>query len=75
MQTAAGKYTSKFKKGCINIDTMGGKKADILKDDVQAYVRELISKEFESGDNEDKAPSGNRKLNQGELWNQQNIAV
>ena len=33
------------------------KMADISKDDVQTYVRELISKEFESINNEDKAPS------------------
>jgi hypothetical protein len=44
--------------------------ADISKDDVQTYVRELISKEFES--NKNKAPSDNRKLNKGELWNPQN---
>ena len=49
--------------------------ADILKDDVQTYVRELISKEFESINNEDKAPSDNRKLNQGEHRNQQNRPV
>jgi hypothetical protein len=49
--------------------------ADILKDDVQAYVRELISTEFESGNNEDKAPSGNRKLNKGEHGNGQNRPV
>jgi hypothetical protein len=29
-QTAAGKYTSKLKKGCINIDTMGGKNGRYL---------------------------------------------
>ena len=46
--------------------------ADIFKDDVQTYVRELISKEFESNNNEDKAPSGNRKLNQNEHRDQQN---
>jgi len=49
--------------------------ADILKDDFHTYVRELISKEFGSSNNEDKAPSGNRKFNQGEHWNQQNRSV
>lgn len=49
--------------------------ADILKDDVQTYVRELISKEFESSNNEDKAPSYNRKLNKGKHRNQQNRPV
>ena len=49
--------------------------ADIFKDDVQTYVRELISKEFESSNNENKAPSDNRKFNQGELRNQQNRSV
>jgi hypothetical protein len=46
--------------------------ADISKDDVQTYVRELISKGFESNKNKNKAPSDNRKLNKGELWNPQN---
>ena len=32
----------------------------ILTSDVQTYVRELISKEFGSVDNEEKAPSENR---------------
>ncbi len=49
--------------------------ADILIDDVQTYVREMISKMFESGKNENKAPSGNRKLNQGEHLNQQNRPI
>jgi hypothetical protein len=49
--------------------------ADIMKDDVQAYVRELISEKFETITNEDKAPSENRKLNQGEHRNQQNRPV
>ena len=46
--------------------------ADILKDDVQTYVRELISKEFGYSNNEDKAPSDNRKFNQDEHRNQRN---
>ena len=49
--------------------------ADILKDDVQTYVRELISKEFGSNNNEDKVLSGNRKFNQGEHRDQQNRSV
>ena len=51
------------------------KMADILKDDVRTYVRELISKVFESDNNEDKAPSGNRKLNKGEQRDGQNRPV
>ena len=49
--------------------------ADILKNDVQTYVRELISKEFESGNNENKVPSDNRKLNKREQRNGQNRPV
>ena len=49
--------------------------ADIFKDDVQNYVRELISEKFEAINNEDKAPSDNRKLNRGEHRNQQNRSV
>ena len=51
------------------------KMADILKNDVQTYVRELISKEFESINNEDNAPSDNRKLNDDEYRNGQNRSV
>ena len=43
---------------------------DILKDDVQTYIRKMISKEFEVLNNEDKTPSGNRKSNNIEHWNQ-----
>jgi len=49
--------------------------ADILKDDVHTYVRELISKEFESNNNEDKAFSNNRKSNMGDHRNQQKRSV
>ena len=49
--------------------------ADIMKDDVQAYVRELIAKEFESINNEEKVLSDNRALNAGEHRNQQNRPV
>ncbi len=45
---------------------------DILKDDVQTYVRKMILEEFESNNNENKAPSGNRKSNKDELRNLQN---
>ena len=34
---------------------------NILTSDVQTYVRELISKEFRSVNNEEKAPSENRR--------------
>ena len=34
---------------------------NILNYDVQTYVRELISKEFKSFNNEEKAPSENRR--------------
>jgi hypothetical protein len=46
--------------------------ADILKDDVQTYVRKMILEEFESNNNENKAPSGNPKSNKDELRNLQN---
>lgn len=49
--------------------------ADILKYDVQTYVRELISKEFGSNDKKYKAPPDNRKLNEGELRKGQNRSV
>jgi hypothetical protein len=49
--------------------------ADIFKDDVQTYVREMILREFDSGNNEDKALSDNRKTNKGEHRNQQNRPV
>jgi len=52
-----------------------GKMSDISKDDVQTYVRELISKKFESINNENKALSDNRKLNKGEHRNPQNRPV
>ena len=45
--------------------------ADILKDNVQTYVRELIAKEFESINNKDKFSSDKRKLNKGEQRNEQ----
>ena len=51
------------------------KMADILKDDVQTYVRDLISEEFESINNEDKSPSDKRKLTQDEHLNQRNRPV
>jgi len=38
-----------------------GEMTNILTYDVQTYVRELISKEFGSVNNEEKAPSENRK--------------
>jgi hypothetical protein len=46
--------------------------ANIIKDDLQTYIRKLISKEFESSNNEDKASSDNRKINTGEHRNEQN---
>ena len=49
--------------------------ADISKDDVQTYVRKLISKEIESINNENKVLSDNRKLNKGEHRNPQNRSV
>ena len=39
-----------------------GKMINILTNDVHTYVRELISKEFGSGNKEEKAHSENRKL-------------
>ena len=49
--------------------------ADLLKYDVQTYVRELISKEFGIINKVDKADSGNRKLNEDEHQYQQNRSV
>ncbi|MGA7145831.1 MAG: hypothetical protein WBY47_15130 [Desulfobacterales bacterium] len=46
--------------------------ADILKDDVQTYVRKMILEEFESNNNENKAPSGSPKSDKDELRNLQN---
>jgi hypothetical protein len=43
----------------------------ILTDDVQAYVREMISKEFGSVNKEEKAHRENRKLINSENHNQQ----
>jgi hypothetical protein len=51
------------------------KMADILKDDVQTYVKDLNSEEFKSINNEDKSPSDKRKLTQDEHLNQQNRPV
>jgi len=48
---------------------------DILKSDVQTYVRELISKEFKFTDYEDNPSSDNRKLNMDKLRNGQNSSV
>jgi hypothetical protein len=45
--------------------------ANILTSDVQTYVRELISKEFGSVNNEDNAPSEDRKLMNREHQKQQ----
>ena len=44
---------------------------NILTYDVQTYVRELISKEFGSGHNEEKAPSENRRSLNSEHQKQQ----
>ena len=44
---------------------------NILTNDVQTYVRELISKEFGSVNNEDNAHSENRKLINREHQKQQ----
>lgn len=49
--------------------------ADILKDDVHTYVRELISQEFKFCSNEDYAPSDNRESNMDEHRNGQNRPV
>lgn len=40
--------------------------ADIVKNDVQTYIRELISKEFKSNNHQDKAPADSRTLNKAE---------
>jgi hypothetical protein len=48
-----------------------GKMTNILTYDVQTYVRELISKEFGSANNEEKAHSENRKLINSEHQKQQ----
>jgi hypothetical protein len=47
------------------------KMTNILTCDVQTYVRELISKEFGSVNNEDNGPSENRKLMNREHQKQQ----
>lgn len=47
-----------------------GKMTNILSYDVQTYVRELISKEFGSVNNEEKAPSENRRSLNSEHQNQ-----
>ena len=44
---------------------------NILTSDVQTYVRELISKEFRSVNNEEKAPSENRRSFNSEHQKQQ----
>ena len=49
--------------------------ADILKYDVQTYVRELISKEFGSNNKEYKVPLDDRKLNEGEHRKGKNRSV
>ena len=46
--------------------------ADILKDNVQTYVRKLIAKELESINNKDIFSLDKRKLNKGEQRNEQN---
>jgi hypothetical protein len=55
-------------KVCISIKAIGGKMADILKDDVPTFVRDLISKEFESN-NKEKGFSDKRNVNPSELKN------
>ena len=45
--------------------------ADILKNDVQTYVRALISTAFESNDSKEKTPLDNLKPNRAELRNGQ----
>jgi hypothetical protein len=49
---------------------------NILNYDVQTYVRELISKEFGSVNNEDNAHSENRKLinREHQKWQKQTAA-
>ena len=49
--------------------------ADILKNNVQAYVRELIAKAFESSNNKDKSSSDKRNVNKSEQWNAQNRPI
>ena len=49
--------------------------ADILKDYVQTYVRELILEVFGSSDNEDNASSNNRKAREDDQRNQENRPV
>jgi hypothetical protein len=44
---------------------------NILTNDVQTYVRELISNEFDSGNKEEKAHSEDRKLISSEHLKQQ----
>ncbi len=44
---------------------------NILTNDVQTYVRDLISNEFDSGNKEEKAQSENRKLIKSEHQKQQ----
>ena len=48
-----------------------GEMTNILTYDVQTYVRELISKEFGSVNNEEKAPSENRRSLNSEHQKQQ----
>jgi hypothetical protein len=48
---------------------------DILKDNVQTYVRELIAKEFGSINNKDKFSSDKRKLNKSEQRNAQSRPI
>jgi hypothetical protein len=49
--------------------------ANILKDNVQTYVKELIAKEFESINNKDEFSSDKRKFNRGEQRNEQNRPI
>jgi hypothetical protein len=50
---------------------MEGKMISILTNDVQTYVRELISKEFGSVNKEEEGHSENRKLINSEYQKQQ----
>jgi hypothetical protein len=70
----SGRYSTDSPRniGLRRRKTWEGKMADILKDDVQTYVRKMILEEFESNNNENKAPSGNPKSNKDELRNLQN---
>jgi hypothetical protein len=52
-----------------------GKMTNILTYDVQTYVRELISKEFGSVNNEEKAPSENRRSLNSEHQKQQKQTI